>query len=139
MLTKHLIQRLISTAKNLSQNIVAKQKHVTFIVRGNKIIAHGCNSVLKTHPLAAKNGYSKANFTIHSELAALINFPNDKFRLDKCKVINIRIGNSGKLKPSEPCVVCKKLLLLANVKNMWYSDSEKFIKLQLGGRSAEDR
>lgn len=89
----------------------------------------GYNDGFHTHPLAKKFGHRYS--AIHSELAALKNFPHNIDYLDKCTLINLRINKSNQLCMSKPCIKCQAMLAVFGIKRIFYTDYfGNFIKFQ---------
>lgn len=108
----------------------SNRKHFSFIVRRTKIVSFGWNMAKKTHPWAAKYGKNIDYPFIHSELAAIKNFPFPPIELEKCSLINTRVCPSGKIRISKPCEHCMNLLDVFSFKHVYYTDDEgKFIEL----------
>lgn len=97
-------------------------RHYTYILRRNKIVSFGWNK-LKTSSFAARLKYKYPY--IHSELDAIRNFPWPLSELSKCKVINLRIGESDRrLMMCKPCEYCEAMLLHFGAGEIWYIDKK---------------
>ena len=99
-----------------------QNRHFSFILMKNNILSMGHNTGYKTHPLAKRYGH-RFN-AIHSELAAVKNFPYPPSLLGKCKIVNIRIMANGNLGMSKPCKHCSKLLQDFDLTNVWYTNKQ---------------
>lgn len=111
-----LIEFAIADAPNIEHNF----KHFTFILERNKILSVGKNNPEKTHPLALKFGH-RFN-CIHSELAAIVNFPRPNIYLRACTLVNVRVGVNGDIRISKPCHVCQYMLAAFNITDIYYTN-----------------
>lgn len=100
-------KRLIKISKRLFHIPVGKNKHFSFVLDKNKLVAIGYNDGYKTHPQAQLLGYRFC--AIHSELSAIL----------KCKkyidfkhltIVNIRLCKNKTVGMSMPCEVCQELI-----------------------------
>jgi deoxycytidylate deaminase len=96
-----------------------KYKHFSFLIRRNKIVSVGYNLSFHTHPIAKKYKYRFSN--IHSELAAIKNFPYSPSLLYKYTMVNVRIMGNGCIGLSKPCDKCQQLLLDFDIRKVLYS------------------
>ena len=83
-------------------------RHVSFILRRNKILSIGWNNGRKTSVFAVKSGYRFG--TIHAEVAAIRNYYYPVYTLAKCNMVNIRINRMGELCMAKPCKICNLIL-----------------------------
>jgi hypothetical protein len=130
MISEKLFRRLIRDSYEIIElPNGSRAKHFSYIIfRKKTVIAFGVNSAYKTHPLAHKYGYKFSS--IHSELAAILNFPFPPARLRECKLVNVRLGLDGKVKLSKPCKCCQRLIAAMNFDEVWYTtNNEGFVKL----------
>lgn len=105
--------------------------HVSFIVKGSKILSIGINSP-KTHTLHLRNkkhgrkGNDLSSIKKScSELICLNRFKKiSNIEFGKCSLINIRINGNQNLDNSRPCESCQSLLRWANFKNVFYTDNK---------------
>ena len=119
------LNRLIDTSMLLIPEITSDSKHVSFVIRKNKILSVGINKSTQTHPLAIK---LKCRFgTIHSELSAIL---RAKRRNDfhDVTLVNVRLSASSIrlgtpiLRNSKPCPSCQKLILAnPEIKKVFYT------------------
>lgn len=83
----------------------------------NNLLSQGVNSYVKTHPLqkryASRVGRNKE--FLHAEIAALIKCRN---RNRAEKILIVRVGNSGKLLPINPCPVCELAIRTYGIKEV---------------------
>lgn len=75
---------------DLAEKSEGRCRHVTFILKGNKVISTGVN-LLKTDTFA----YRLYQYPyVHSELNAIKNAK--RYDLSKCTLINFRVSRDGK-------------------------------------------
>jgi deoxycytidylate deaminase len=98
----------------LIPEITSDSKHVSFVMRKNKILSVGINKSMQTHPLAIKLNCRFG--TIHSELSAILRAKNlTEFK--DVTLVNVRLsaasitGGVPILRNSKPCPSCQKLIL----------------------------
>ena len=112
--------KLVKLSRQMLDLPDSKSKHFSFILMRNKILSIGYNSGWKTSPIAKQYGYRFNN--IHSELAAIKNFPYPPSAMSKCKIVNIRIKANGQLSMAKPCKNCAKLLKDFDLTDIWYTN-----------------
>lgn len=111
---KHLLDRLVDMSMVLIHEIESDSKHVSFVLRKNKILSFGVNKSMQTHPLASKLNCRFS--TIHSELSAILR-AKKKTDFDDVTLVNIRLSSESMTKGvpifrnSKPCPSCQKLIL----------------------------
>lgn len=110
-------KRFVDLACKIAEKSTSKFRLGCVIVKKNRIVSVGFNSMEKTHPLSATFG----NY-LHSEIRALISTPKEDLRDSTAYVM--RIKKDGSLGSSKPCSVCYEALKLANVKRIYYIDSD---------------
>jgi tRNA(Arg) A34 adenosine deaminase TadA len=118
----NIFSQIIDITKSLKDLPYGKNRHFSFITRGNKIISFGYNNSWKTHPIAKICNYRFDS--IHSELAALLKFKLHYRGLDflkKCSLVNTRINRFGDFCMSRPCVNCLKWISLIKFKDIYYT------------------
>jgi len=98
--------------------------HFTFICRRSNIIAFGVNNTLKTHPLSKR--FDHRFSSIHSELAAIVNFPYPVSELKRYDIINLRILANNDLAISKPCNSCSNMLQSFGITKVSYSTRHGF-------------
>jgi len=98
------------------------KKHFSFIVNKNRIISFGYNQSYTTHPLSAKYGHRFND--IHSELAAIINFPYAPRFLQDYVLINVRLRKDSSIALSRPCIYCIKLLTDFKMYEVYYTSND---------------
>lgn len=118
MLSKKRIQKLKMLAIAEAKKSEGRCKHVSFLVKSNKIVARGVNK-LKTDTWADK--LYKFPY-VHSELSAIKNLPKS-IDASECTLYNFRVNkNLSGFMISKPCRGCCSLLDLHNVKEIYYTD-----------------
>lgn len=96
------IYEWLETAQHIASTVDRDRKHISLIVRKNKLVAVGTNS-WKTHPDCRSLGY-KFDWK-HSELDAYIKIKNRGF--DKLELLNFRFSRANSVVGmSKPCVHC---------------------------------
>lgn len=114
-------QKYIEISNTLSNKPKSNYKHFSFIIRKNEILSIGWNDSKKTHTKALRYGYPWAY--LHSEIAAIIKFPDRPAYLNKCSIINIRLSKTlPKLLLARPCKLCRKTLIELGFRNIYYSN-----------------
>lgn len=93
--------------------------HVAAIFKGSKLISYAANTVTKTHPVAKKFGYKYYEEGLHAELAVVIRSGLEN--LADYEIYICRIDNNRNLACSAPCIYCRKMLEMLNVKKCFYS------------------
>lgn len=125
---KELLDRMISMSMILISEITSDSKHVSFIVRKNKIISVGINKSTRTHPLASK---FKCRFgTIHSELSAILKAKKIG-DFEDVTLVNIRLSAASIkqgipiLRNSKPCPSCQNLIMAnPEIKNVIFTTDQ---------------
>ena len=128
------LDRFLSLSMPLIEGIDCCCKHVSFVVKKNKIVSIGTNRANKTHPLAKKYG---ARFsTIHSELDAILRAAKSADFVDRCTLINARLSSlslkHGKpiTRNARPCPSCFKMILACSkIKRVYYTTNEGWQEL----------
>lgn len=111
---KELLDRLVGMSMDLIHKIDSDSKHVSFVVRKNRILSFGVNKSMQTHPLASKLNCRFG--TIHSELSAILRAKRLSDFQD-VTLVNIRLSSASLrngvpiLRNSRPCPSCQKLIL----------------------------
>lgn len=114
-----LFDKLIKLSFSMVDLPQSRSKHFSYLCQGNHIICHGYNRNRKTHPLAQK--YYRYPF-IHSELSAILRFPDRPVELKQCTLYNIRVNKVGQILLSRPCKNCQRLLLDFGIAKVFYSN-----------------
>jgi len=126
-----LSKRRLSSLVDISMVSLSKKemnsqaRHISFLLKRNRVVGWGVNKVNKTHPLAQKLGHRFAS--IHSELDVILN-TNNIISHKGLTLVNIRLSTlSFKYdKPifrlSKPCRNCQKLILSTpSISSIYYS------------------
>ena len=92
--------------------------HFSYIMKRNRIVVWGINKAWVTHPLAARYNYRFD--TIHSEIDALSKLKRQRLK-DEYDLVNIRLNQSGEVRLSRPCKICRTVLSQFNIKDIYYS------------------
>lgn len=104
-----------------SRSNVVHHRHGCVIVLDNDIVGEGYNYHTE---------HMEHQFTIHAEVAALMQFPGKKKKiLTECELYVVRIGTDGMgqpLKYSKPCVNCTRAILKAGLKRVYFSTNSEF-------------
>lgn len=120
--------RLVDVAKAMKPTDWRKPFHVSFILRGGKVVAMGTNSYVKRNPICLRyrphrHSLSKNPYiaSIHSELAATAKI---KFSdADNYTLVNIRINNNMELANACPCPNCSYFLgRMSHIRKIFYSN-----------------
>jgi hypothetical protein len=130
--------KYISLARSLMPNMEGHDSrtfHVTFIVRKQKIVKIGVNS-MKTHPKNLRFKYFgrlgediREFVGVHSEMSAILKYGKEDCY--DCSFINVRIDRNGKVSMSMPCRGCQSILRQVGFKNIWYTNtSGDFVKMR---------
>ena len=107
------LSKCVDIAMSLIEDIDSDSKHVSFVLRRNKIIALGVNRNMQTHPLALKLNCRFG--TMHSELSAILKAKKSN-EFYNATLVNIRLSSSSLtervpiLRNSRPCSSCQKLI-----------------------------
>ena len=110
---------LVRISRKLIDLPDSRTKHFSFILLRNKVVSLGYNLTWKTTPLSNRYNYRFSN--LHSEVAAIRNFPYPIFFLPKFRMVNVRIMANGEIGLSKPCDICQKLLKDFGVNELYYS------------------
>lgn len=107
------LSKCVDIAMSLIEDIDSDSKHVSFVIKKNKILAFGVNRSMQTHPLAAK---LNCRFeTMHSELSAILKAKKSS-DFYNATLVNIRLSSLSLLerrpvfRNSRPCSSCQKLI-----------------------------
>lgn len=120
-----MLDRLVDMSMVLIPEITSDSKHVSFILKKNKIVSFGINKSTQTHPLASKLNCRFG--TIHSELSAILRAKrtND---FENVILVNVRLSSSSLrlgqpiLRNSKPCPSCQRLILAnPEIKKVYYT------------------
>ena len=123
------LNRLVEIARALHEpDSDNRCYHITFVIK-KKILSIGINSS-KTHARSQDYSYQGRNgedlrqvVGKHSELAAVIKMGYQESYED-FSFVNIRLGKTGKLLNSRPCIGCASMLHQIKPKKVFYSTNE---------------
>ena len=115
---------------NLAKALVGKNhRHVSFILRRNKIVSIGTNNLDKTHTQSLNYNYRgrkgediRREVGIHSELSAVLKMGEEN--LTKHALVNVRINKNGKAAMSKPCKGCLDLVRQLNFNKVHYTNNK---------------
>jgi len=114
MINEKTLDKIVEMSCGLIHEIDSDSKHVSFIVRKNRIVSFGINKSLKTHPIANKLNCRFG--TIHSELSAILRAKRSS-DFSNATLVNVRLSSSTiktgipVFRNSKPCPSCIKLIL----------------------------
>lgn len=121
-----LQNRLLKIAYDLRHLCDADNKHITFLIKGKRVVSLGTNNSFKTHPKGKELGYYANG--IHSELHAYIKL-RDKSLIPHLTVVNVRLSKTGKINLSKPCKCCEPFLKGLGFKRLYYTNEQgNFVK-----------
>jgi len=130
-------KRIIQISYELSEKIGRKKrnKHFSFILSKNKILAIGINNS-KTHPLNLKYNYVNRKKNKISEMIGTHSEMNAVLKLKKsCEglvMVNTRINKKNELAYSKPCNGCLDLIKKLKFDQVFYiNKNKKFENLQI--------
>lgn len=130
MSRKKLLQQCLNISKSYITNNkkLETNKHFSFIIQNNSIIAIGVNRRGEVPKKFGYNSYSN----IHSEMDA---YSKGRSFIDNSKnwyIINIRLNNAKEMMKAAPCNCCFRLLNIIGCSKVVYSDfNEVFNKIVL--------
>ena len=112
--------------ENIHKCSSGKSRHVSFMVKKNKILVIGVNHESKSHTLAHRfNFYHNC---IHSELHAISRFPRHAAKYCDASLYNVRINRYNEIKLSKPCANCQNMLAAFNIRDIYYTDDDGSFK-----------
>ena len=112
--------RNFELAKELSKHSTYKYQLGAVVVKGNRILSTGFNT-MRTSPRST-HPYS----TLHAEMSAILKARCDITGSD---LYVYRQTKDGCLASSKPCPYCMKLIKSAGIKNIYYTDESGYKKL----------
>ncbi|MBC8408772.1 MAG: hypothetical protein H8E12_08655 [Rhodobacteraceae bacterium] len=119
-------ERFVDLAKAL---VDKNHRHVSFIVRRNKIISIGTNNLVKTHTRNLNYDYRgrkgediRREVGVHSELSAVLKMSEEN--LTKHSLVNVRINKNGRAAMSKPCKGCLDLVRQLNFNKVYYTNNK---------------
>ena len=119
MISNKLKTKILRISRDCYEVPNSNKRHFSYIVRRSKIISFGWNNGWKSSPLSNKFG---CRFdAIHSELAAIRNFPYPVSELGRYQLINVRLNAKKELANSRPCQHCLTMLMYFGMTDIVYS------------------
>ena len=112
---KNNLQSFVDDAFEAAKKSTMLQRHGCVIVRKNKIVSTGINTVVDS-----------CSFSIHAEVDAINKAKKvlTKSEFKNCKIFVVRIGQdsmNNPLKYSKPCPSCMKLINNIGIKQIFYT------------------
>lgn len=131
---KHLW--LINIARSLKESHQTGQMFVTaFALKGNRILAIGCNNYNVQHPrgkfgryLAAKDRNFEYQPGLHAEIKCIKELGLFRDDYHKIEIFVVRIGNEKELyvRNSCPCMNCQRVLEQYNFKRIEFTTDDQY-------------
>lgn len=119
MISQTLSARLLELSHELMElNRPEHIKHITYLLRRNKIISVGLNKTEKSHPKAGGDFRR-----IHSEFDAIRRI-KDKSILRRCRLVNVRVNKHGHILLAKPCSLCEVLIRAFDIRRVVYTTGE---------------
>lgn len=116
-------QNYLEMAAKIALNSNMSHKHGAIIVYKKKIISTGYNYF---------SSHLCHDYSIHAEVAAIMNIKSKKDILSECEMYVVRIARiDNVLKYSKPCDNCKKVINKFNIKKTYYSTNYEYDKLNI--------
>ncbi len=120
MISVNLDARIRRIVYSNLERIKAQNRHFSFITERSKVVCWGHNYVFKTHPLSAR--FEHRFNDIHSELAAINEFPYRLKELKYYNVVNVRVRRIDNLFGyAAPCKHCVSMLLTFGINRVIHS------------------
>lgn len=119
-------ERFIKLALKIAETSQHNFPMGAVIVIGNRIMGVGVNKY-RTHPQQI-NSYTKINAeSIHAELSAIISSSQTK----GATIYIARIRMDGSWGMAKPCACCSKILEVAEIKRVVYTNDNKYEVMEL--------
>ena len=93
------------------------EKHGAVMIKNGKVVATARNQYCSKKKLS--HFHSTRIWSVHAEMSLAASVP--KHVAKGSTVCVVRVNKNGQLVNSEPCEMCKKILIKLNVKNVYYS------------------
>lgn len=130
MLTKKELHFFQQAKKEADKSTFYRIKIGCIIVKGNKILARGCN-VEKSHP---KQKYLNSKFRkfvtkhnyIHAELNTVLHSTTKDLSGSTCYLY--REDGYGNICCCKPCPACEFVLRQVGIDTVYYTDNNKYVK-----------
>jgi len=107
---------MMNLAKKLAKKSLCNNQHGAVIAKGRRVYGTGINT-LKTSPTWGGGPMS----SIHAEAAAIREAVNRGIDLRGKDIFVARVGKSNYM--SRPCKTCKKMILAAGIRKVYYTDA----------------
>lgn len=127
---------LINIARSLKESHQTGQMFVVaFALKGNRILAMGCNNYHVQHPrkkfgkyLAAKDRNFEYQPGLHAEIKCIKALGLFREDYHKIEIFVVRIGNEDDMpvRYSEPCMNCKRVLRQFNFKRIEFTTDNQY-------------
>tara|TARA_R100000664_G_C2709940_1_gene107124 strand:+ start:369 stop:752 length:384 start_codon:yes stop_codon:yes gene_type:complete len=119
------LSSLIDYAKEIAHFSKQRKKHVSIIIRDNKILAAEANG------FEVPNAYAYRGYrSLHSEIHAFMKVNQRK----NLTLYNFRFNNQGKLRMAKPCNICMPWCE-AVFEHIYYSTNEGLVVKLIKGTS----
>lgn len=102
-------------AKEIALDSTMQKRIGAVLEKGGKIINTGFNKA-KYHTLARRHD----SRTIHAEISAILGIPKDKMK--GADIYTYRAWRNGKMASSLPCDPCQRVLSMAGVHRIFYTN-----------------
>lgn len=93
------------------------EKHAAIMIKDGKVLGVSRNRYCSKKRLS--HFHSSRVWSVHAEMALASSFP--KAMTKGAVVCVVRVNKQGNLTNSEPCELCKKILINMGVKKVYYS------------------
>jgi deoxycytidylate deaminase len=121
MLNRTLIRKINKLALASLDLIQSRHRHFSFITQRNRIISYGYNKIFRSHPISCR--FNHRFNDIHSELAAILDFPYHYRTLNMYQFINLRIRrDTNKFGLAKPCKCCRNMLTFFGVRGIYFTN-----------------
>ena len=111
-------QNIINVCKSIARKSDMLHKHGCVIVKNGSIISSGFNSTFSND----KKKKCQNITSLHAEMSAISNC--NKQMICNSDLYIVRFGAGSVLRYSKPCVVCRRKIEKAGIKNVFYSVNE---------------
>ena len=107
----------ISKVTREAQRSEHSEKHAAIMIKNGKVLGVARNQYCSSKRLS--HFHSTRVWSVHAEMALASSFP--KAMTKGAVVCVVRVNKQGDLVNSEPCELCKKVLVNMGVKKVFYS------------------
>ena len=119
------MSRVLNLARNMALKSRSKFRLGAVLVKKNRVVSAGFNSMLKTHPLQQKFNDGKYTIGIHAELHACLGVSAKD--LEDSEIYVVRLRRDGQFALAKPCQICEKFLYSVGVRCAHYTVNENEI------------